>query len=588
MVESVTSAQNKALSALRQTGIDVSTHARNVSVSGDKYASKQESKSSERVTGGVGAGIMSMGVVRNVDMSLQKTKQQMTSEFGYASELSKLTTYLDVALSNINSEGNLSGVIDRLSKTIQGIVDRPEVDASRDLFVQDAIVAIKAINKISDSIQEIRSNSEQKILYQVAELNSKIDNLAKLNLEISSASSGNRPVASLLDKRDKFVTEISELANVRAQYNTSNNTVALFAGYPLLLSGQNQLTFAATGILDVSSVYPGTLNGILVENDPTKDVTASLNGGRIGALLQIRDVEMPKLQSGLDTLATQLKDVVNAAHNNGTAKIAPVTLTGTQTTAAANAFAGAGTVRVAVIDNTNGYLVEYLDIDLSTTPTVGAIQTLIAGMTNANANINANGNFVINAQNNPDFGISISAVPTGSFAGETGTNRGFSHFFGLNDLFVGASGAGAASSLSLVSGFTQASVASTTLDTTAGVGQRAISHGDNSNILSLAQQFQSEQIYTANPLLTARATNFSRYASDFLYASSAASGLIQKNLDATIDSLENVATAIASVSGISLQEEMMGILRTTQAQHMNARVITSTKDMMDVLNNMIK
>jgi flagellar hook-associated protein 1 len=120
-------------------------------------------------------------------------------------------------------------------------------------------------------------------------------------------------------------------------------------------------------------------------------------------------------------------------HNTGTAYPPPSSLTGTHSFASGDVFSATGSVRVAVIDQSDGTVVETLDIALGALTTVGDAVTAIDGMTNASASLDANGRLVVSAGTS-GYGIAINELDSAvSVVG--GETRGLSNYFGLNDLF---------------------------------------------------------------------------------------------------------------------------------------------------------
>ena len=128
--------------------------------------------------------------------------------------------------------------------------------------------------------------------------------------------------------------------------------------------------------------YPGGFDAIDLRGT---DITTEITSGQLGALIKLRDTTLPNLQSELNTLASGVFDQINAVHNDGTAFPPPNTLTGTQTVAAGDPFAGTGTTRIAVVDANGDLVAPPIELDLTAYATVGAVQTAL------NAALGANG-----------------------------------------------------------------------------------------------------------------------------------------------------------------------------------------------------
>ena len=63
-----------------------------------------------------------------------------------------------------------------------------------------------------------------------------------------------------------------------------------------------------------------------------RDITSSIQSGKIKALIDMRDSTLPDMQAQLDQLATSMQSQVNQIHNRGTAYPDVVNnITGTRT-----------------------------------------------------------------------------------------------------------------------------------------------------------------------------------------------------------------------------------------------------------------
>src|SRR3546814_1613015 len=68
--------------------------------------------------------------------------------------------------------------------------------------------------------------------------------------------------------------------------------------------------------MTANETYPGTISGITINGTAT-DITADITTGKLGALIQMRDEQLPAMSDQLDQLAAQLRDQVNQVNNRG-------------------------------------------------------------------------------------------------------------------------------------------------------------------------------------------------------------------------------------------------------------------------------
>jgi flagellar hook-associated protein 1 FlgK len=166
--------------------------------------------------------------------------------------------------------------------------------------------------------------------------------------------------------------------------------------------------------------------------------------GALAGLLQLRNTEIPRIQAQFSQYVTQAVNAINQAHNAATAVPPPAQLTGRNTgldlPTAVSGFTGKTTVAVT---DTSGTLQSRIDIDFDAgTMTVdggGPVSfTPSTFLSTLNTALGANGsasfsNGALSLQAAAGDGLSISDDPT---TPSSKAGRGFSQFFGLNDLIV--------------------------------------------------------------------------------------------------------------------------------------------------------
>ncbi len=186
----------------------------------------------------------------------------------------------------------------------------------------------------------------------------------------------------------------------------------------------------AVSYTPAGSVNASTTFGAISVNG--QDITSQITSGTIGALIDLRDKELPAAQSQLDQLADQLSSTLNAVHNQGTAVPAPATLTGSAAVTSSTPFSGTGTVRLAVTDS-SGNLVSYQDLDLSGITTVGG---LVSAINSGSSGLTALDRLQRPSRYHRTVGDGAAINEMSSSVGSS--NQGFSDYFGLNDLVTGS------------------------------------------------------------------------------------------------------------------------------------------------------
>ena len=433
-----------ALSGLTATQASLQVTSDNIAnASTPGYSRKSVDLESRRVLS-QGAGVETGQIVREVDAFLINQLRDQRSVLGEYTIREQFLKQIHNLFGTPEDNRTISSAIGELKNAFEALAVTPEFAANTVEVVNASQQLVQLFNELATTTQELRRDADQDIERLVGIVDSKLENVADLNAMITRATTLGESTAALEDERDRLLGDISEYIDIRV-FAQSDGSVDVYTGSSrLLVSGgiAKDLTHTAVsqasasiGYVDPSDPsYPGGITGIFLDGTTAADdITTEIAGGRLKGLIDMRDRELPNIQSEIDRLAQALVDEMNAVHNTGTAFPPPSTLTGTHSFNSADVFSATGSVRVAVINQTDGTVAETIDIALGGFTTINDVVAAINGMTNATASLDANGKLVINATT-AGQGIAINELDSAvSVVGSE--TRGLSHYFGLNDMF---------------------------------------------------------------------------------------------------------------------------------------------------------
>lgn len=441
---SLTIALRTALSGLTaaQSALQVtSDNIANASTPG--YSRKTVDLESRRILS-QGAGVQVGEIGREVDAFVISEIREQKSTVGEYTVRDQFLQQIQSLFGSPEDNRTIASEINDLLTAFEALAVTPEFAANAVDVVNSARELSTLFNELAVTVQDLRQQADQEIERLVGIIDDKLENVAELNVLISRATAQNQSTAALEDERDRLLNEIAEYVDLRV-FDRSDGSVDVYTGASrLLVSGGTAKDITHTAITAASatiayvdptdSAYPGAITGIFVDGSAaTDDITTQIASGRLKALIDLRDTDLPNLQSEIDRLARTLTDEINAVHNTGTAYPPPNSLTGTHSFASADVISATGSVRVAVIDQSDGSVIETTDIALGALTSVNDIVTAIDGMTNAAASLDSAGKLVVNATT-AGYGIAINELDSAITVAGSET-RGLSHYFGLNDLF---------------------------------------------------------------------------------------------------------------------------------------------------------
>jgi flagellar hook-associated protein 1 FlgK len=340
--------------------------------------------------------------------------------------------------------------------------------------------------------------------------------------------------------------------------------------------------------------------------DDGAQLTAS-SGGRLGALLEVRDGTLPGFHRDLDRLTQELRDRVNAAHNEGTAGNHGVQTIAGQVDVTSGGgdpivVDTAGTITINRVDAA-GNLLGTDSVALpagATTP--AAIQAALDGLTDVNAQL-VDGRLQITSDPPGDL-ITLDDGATTLTGNQTdgGAARSFSHYFGLNDLFVTPNVGDAAATAGEIENAAGAiAVRQDILDdpdllsrgSTATLapltpGDRVVAVGDNTVAQSLGAALDAKDAIQRGGMMPGLSSaSLSDYASDMLsyYATATERAEASRDFQKTVH--EELKFRADSESGVNIDEELSNMITFENAYNASARVISTVQQMFDTLDRMM-
>ena len=408
----------------------VAGNAANVNTDG---YSRKVVEQQTRIVNGNAAGVRLSKITRIVDQNLVDQVRLQLSAVSNLEVRDQFFARTQQLFGSLADDSSLSHRLTELGTAFDSLAATPESIAARAQVVSLGQQLTAELRRITDVIQDARQEADAEISRLVTAINEKLTLIDSLNRQVSSARALGLPSGDLEDQRDHAISALAANLDIRT-FARQDGQTAVFttSGRPLVDGFVNQLSHTAASQLSAGTTYLNGINGIIF-GVGGPDITAESGGGRIGALISMRDQTLVDLQAEIDRLAESLSDEVNKLHNAGTAYPPPASLTGSRTVGATDTPTMTGNFRVAATSPT-GVIVESLTINLATLvpPTIGQLVTTINGMANATAVIDAQGKVVI-----APTGLSRIAVGEETGAVTTGSKTtGMAQFLGLNDFFV--------------------------------------------------------------------------------------------------------------------------------------------------------
>lgn len=313
---SLNSALSIAKSSLGVIQTQMALASSNIANADDTNYTTKTALQSSVVNSTQSAGVTIDGIVSKVDANLVRSIVGATSDkFGSATTADYLQNLSNV-LGTLSSDGSgdtLATYLSAVESDFDSLATTPESTTLANQLVSDLDDVAAMLQEASTNVQTLRSNADSEIGNAVDAVNDALYEIDAYNKAIANAQATGQSTADLEDQRTAALQTVAQ--NMSVSYFTDSSGVmyvSTSSGQLLVGSTVHELNFTEhTGTMQSTDTYApptGTLSGVTVDGT---DITSSINGGTIGALLDLRDQTLPDVQDQLDTLAADVITTLN-------------------------------------------------------------------------------------------------------------------------------------------------------------------------------------------------------------------------------------------------------------------------------------
>lgn len=356
-------ALSNAVSGLNVVQSALATTSNNITNANTEGYNRKIAQNSAVVTAGIGTGA-STQLKRVVDDFLVKSIRDQQSATGLVTVRLEYMDRLQAIFGQPDSGSTIMDSLDDFYAKMSNLSASPEQPYFRAQAVDSATTVARRISGITTDLQKMRLEADREIADVTSNLNNALDRLYAVNNALRSSANTSQGQDNLLDQRDAELNTILSYVDLGVTFKDTGEVV-LYNRQADVLNGNNRYHFSyvpagsISSFTDDSGLADLNLIGIR-DGEPTGEVIALSTGatssdyetelvsGRLKGLLEVRDVEIPKMLEQLDSLATGLRDTINAIHNDGAGFPPPQSLTGTTLITNGTAVDFDGSVMIAV------------------------------------------------------------------------------------------------------------------------------------------------------------------------------------------------------------------------------------------------
>jgi flagellar hook-associated protein 1 FlgK len=260
------------------------------------------------VPGQLGQGVMTQSVNRVRDDLLEKRINSTASGEGYWAARDNYVLQLE-KVQNEPAEISVRGRMDKFWEGWQDLSIHPDEMASRKAVLERGQGLMDAIHDKNTNLTNVAVALNDDIGVTVGEVNGYLKNIAALNVQIEKVKGMGDNPNDLLDQRDLLTNKLSSIVPITVENKRDPDEFQIHMNGVHLVQGKVASPLEVVGDQNNEGYWK------VIRPDTKEAVT--LTGGKLGALVELRDVDTRKEIQNLDLMTVHFTDLVNEVHSAG-------------------------------------------------------------------------------------------------------------------------------------------------------------------------------------------------------------------------------------------------------------------------------
>ena len=209
----------------------------------------------------------------------------------------------------------LSSALDQFFGSARNLSADPASSVLRGSFVRDAENLATRFGQLSGQLDLVQSETDQLVDSHVSEMNTTIQQLAEINIQLTKQKNASNQPPDLLDQRDKLLKDLSGYARINTFFQ-QNGSVTVSLGPSIT---RDVVVDGIKSFRIGTSFSAASPEKVALVIDPYGDASplTSLTSGKLSGLMSFREQVLGSSRSALNVLANSVVKEVNAMHEGG-------------------------------------------------------------------------------------------------------------------------------------------------------------------------------------------------------------------------------------------------------------------------------
>lgn len=256
----------------------------------------------------IGQGVNIDSIAREHDVFLTRQIHNKAAVLGEESGRSAPMAELE-RIFNLG-DNSLATEVDRFFDAWAELSTNPAGQTEREIVVQRGELLASSFNSTVTSLRQAQTNINASVESMITAVNPKLQEIADLNLRISSIEISGQGANTDRDRRDMLLEEVSHALGATYYEENGMVSVQLPGGLPLV---QDTVAMKLEGYYDTSNNLQLRLNA----GSAPIDLALRNIGGEFKGVMSVRDEFIPARVTELDHLAYTIASTVNTQHSAG-------------------------------------------------------------------------------------------------------------------------------------------------------------------------------------------------------------------------------------------------------------------------------
>lgn len=305
-----------AINVYRQAIATTSNNISNVNTEG---YSKQEVRVSESYPTQVanffiGTGSMIENIQRSYDEFVERSLRDSSSD---VEATTPFIEYTNRIVDIVGSEtSNLASAMDAFFDASQRLSVEPGSIPLRNDVLNTGKSLASRFNTLSTQVDSVAAESKERVKTALAKINGLAEQLLSVNKQLGRKSEAALQPSQLMDQRDLILRKMAAIVNIGVTEAANGQVTVNFGGQGQGFVFVNSKTTQTLGMV-ADATDPSANIQLVIDPVGKKQPLPNVTGGELGGLMTFRNEIVKVMRDGLDHIAVEFADKVNATHHQG-------------------------------------------------------------------------------------------------------------------------------------------------------------------------------------------------------------------------------------------------------------------------------